>query len=130
MKEQKEFILCAAIWYNDGQEHTGQPKNIENGFVVSGRRHHNCYGVVKAILGDDKRKIGDIENSMSEEDYKLHQGFLTSADRYVGREEAWKIAKENGQIFYGLKVSDRDNEQLDKITGEQCKSILISENLY
>ena len=40
-----ERILCAAIWYNDGKKHVHQPINIETGFVICGRRHHNCIGI-------------------------------------------------------------------------------------
>jgi len=35
---EKEFILCAAIWINDGLKHNQQPENIEIGFVICGRR--------------------------------------------------------------------------------------------
>lgn len=63
---------------------------------------------------------------------KDFDGFLTSNNRYVGREEAWKIAKLNKQIIFGLKASDWDDEPLIKGLGfsERPKSILISENLY
>ncbi len=40
----KEYILSAANYYNDGKKHEHQPNNIEIGFVVCGRRHHNCIG--------------------------------------------------------------------------------------
>ena len=107
--EQPEFILCAAINYN--------------GNIVCGHRHGDCYEVLIALIGDiDTDKLPDRDS----------QGFLTSLNRYVGREEAWKIAKENKQIIYGLKASDRDNEEVEKWLGmtEKPKSILISENLY
>jgi hypothetical protein len=119
---QKEFILCAAIWYNTGDKHELQPYNIETGFVVAGRRHCDCYATVKALVGMDevkKLKMLNAERTMSLEDHRMHQGFLTSKNRYVDRKEAWKIAKENNQIKYGLEASDRGED-----------SILISENLY
>lgn len=120
--EQKEYIICAAIWYKDGIKHDGQPKNIETGFVIAGRRHHNCYATAKALAGIDeviKLKITNIENTMSKEDYRKHQGFITSLDRYVDRKEAFQIAKANNQIVFGLDASDNGED-----------SILISENLY
>lgn len=122
MKNNKEFILCAAVWYNDGQKHDHQPKNIEVGFVVTGRRHSNCYATVKAIAGMDeaiKLKVMNVEARMSPEDFKNSQGFITSLDRYVNRKEAWKIAKEMGQIQFGLEAYENRED-----------SILYSENLY
>lgn len=119
---KREFILCAAIWYNDGGKYEAQPKNIESGFVVCGRRHHNCYQTVAVIAGLDeaiKLKITNIENRMTKEDYRNSQGFITSLDRYVNRAEGYKIAKENNQIQFGATATEN---------GEN--SILISENLY
>ena len=109
MTKGKEFILCAAIDYN--------------GVIISGHRHGDCYEVLEALIGKiDSSKLPD----------RNKQGFLTSKNRYVGREEAWIIAKENNQIQYGLNVSNHDNDIL--IEGlqidEKPKSILISENLY
>lgn len=115
--EQKEFILCAAIWVNDKQKHEQQPKNIEIGYVICGRRHHNCYQTVKDLKGDVNTYFKTLD--MSEDDYRSHQGFITSFDRYVDRKEAWKIAMSNSQIQFGLKASENGDE-----------SILISENLY
>ena len=56
---------------------------------------------------------------MSDEEHRKHQGFITSLDRYVDRQEAWKIALANNQIVFGKDASDNDDD-----------SILISENLY
>lgn len=120
--KKPEFILCAAIWYKDGLKHDAQPVNIETGFVIAGRRHHNCYATVTAIAGLDeaiKLKITNIENTMSRQDYREHQGFITSEDRFVNRREGFKIAKANNQIQWGLNASDNGDD-----------SILISENLY
>lgn len=118
----REFIICAAVWYNDGIKHEGQPKNIDVGFVIAGRRHHNCYATASALAGIDEAirlKIVNIENRMTRDDYRKSQGFITSLDRYVDRKEAYKIAKQNNQIQYGDSPSDNGEE-----------SILISENLY
>ena len=83
------YILCAAIWFKDGQKHIHQPRNIDEGIVVCGRRHHNIYLTVADIL---------------KKDYKEHtfddgvQGFLTSDDRFVDRKEGGQIAFDAGQI--------------------------------
>lgn len=111
----KERILCAAIHFNDGNHHEGQPLNIETGFVVCGRRHHNCYAVLSAIaesIGLQERIRLVIDKADRD-----HQGFITSSDRFVLRPEALKIAKDNNQIFH--KMHDKAGD-----------GILISEDLY
>ena len=37
------YILCAAIWFKDGNKYEHQPKNVDSGIVVCERRHHNCF---------------------------------------------------------------------------------------
>ena len=105
-----EFIICAAIWYDDGEIYKDQPININTGFVVAGRRHYNCLETLKILNKTLDNKISENRNN---------QGFLTSLDRYVNRKEAWTIAKKNNQIQFGLMASDNGED-----------SILISENLY
>ena len=115
-----EFILCAAIWINDGLKHEAQPKNIESGFVVCGRRHHNCYQTIKSLTSKSpSERIGTLIQSMTEEEQRIHQGFITSLDRYVDRREGWDIAKANNQIQFGLIAC-----------GDVDDNILILENLY
>lgn len=116
----KEFIICAAIYINDGVIHEQQPENIKTGFVICGRRHNNCYQTIKSLTNFSANEvIGDLIKSLTREELREHQGFLTSLDRYVNRKEAWKIAKENNQIQFGLSASEDGDD-----------SILISENLY
>lgn len=118
--EAKEFILCAAIWINDGLKHEQQPENIETGFVVCGRRHNNCYQTIKSLINQNlNEKFGDLIRSGTTEELRKHQGFITSLDRYVDRKEGWNIAKANNQVQFGLAASENGDE-----------SILISENLY
>ena len=93
MKEDKpERILCAANHYDDGIEHDHKPRNIKTGFVVCGRRHHNCINIFAMIVGFP----------YTEEAHTLHrteeQGFITNLDRFVTREEAAEIALAAGQI--------------------------------
>ena len=84
--EKPEHIICAAIYVDDGKEHAHQPKNIYTGYVVCGRRHHNCYATIYLI--DDKEHV------------KPHiQGFLTSKDRFVNRQEAAEIAVASKQVW-------------------------------
>lgn len=80
-----EYVICAAIYWKDGIVHPHQPKNIESGFVICGRRHHNCF-------------IAKIMSEFSEADGKSVQGFLTSKDRFIDRKEAGQLAFEAKQI--------------------------------
>lgn len=49
-----EYILCAAIWYDDGKEYPHQPVNIKEGYVWCGRRHHNIINLRGRLLNPDK----------------------------------------------------------------------------
>jgi hypothetical protein len=104
-----EKILCAAIHVKDGEQHVHQPKNIESGFVIAGRRHHNCYYTLSLMNPEYNKLMVGREG----------QGFITNKDRYVDRREGWEIALASGQIVYGLEASYNNDE-----------SVLISENLY
>lgn len=92
---EKEFILCASLNFK--------------GNIICGHRHSDCYAILKDVV-----KVKDEDMPQRE-----NQGFLTSLNRYVDRKEAWKIAKENNQIKWGLEVSENGED-----------SQLISENLY
>lgn len=91
----KETIICSAIYFNDGQVHDDQPQNIKVGFVVSGRRHNNCYATIKAIKGNEYESY---LNSFTDD--VNSQGFITSLNRYLNRTEAFTIAKEAKQLLY------------------------------
>lgn len=96
----KEYILCAAIHYKDNIKREHQPKNIETGVVVCGRRHSNCF-ITLFMISDEKNF--NNENST--------QGFLTSEDRFVDRKIGMHIALRVGQI-------------------KKKQNTLISEDLY
>ena len=86
IKPIKEYLLCSAIHYNDEKVHEHQPRNINSGFVICGRRHHNCL------------IVGKIFNARYIKDYHNTQGFLTNLDRFVDREEGQKVALGSGQL--------------------------------
>lgn len=114
MEENKEYILCAAVWYKDLPmkkpeilEHRGfRPYNVDRGVVVSGWRHMNCIYQMVAITG-----LRSIESEAGEE----VQGFLTNKNRFVDREEGYRIAESAGQL------NDRSRGG---------STILYSEDLY
>jgi len=85
----KEYIICSAIYFNDEKYHVHQPKNIDIGFVVCGRRHHNCYATFKAMGLEKPDRIERMDEI---------QGFLTNLDRFVDRIEGGEIAYKSGQI--------------------------------
>ena len=89
LEEVPEYLLCSAIWFDDGiDNYVHQPLNIKTGYVVCGRRHHNCFTTVAMLQGIRKER-----NTKDEV-----QGFLTNKDRFVDREEAAQIALVSGQI--------------------------------
>lgn len=103
-----EYILCAAVWHDDGKKYQHQPKNVESGLVVCGRRHHNCFYTIFHLLGNEDKATKKFAGAT--------QGFVTSEDRFVTRAEAYHVAKAAGQLKHD--AHDRDN------------LILISEDLY
>lgn len=92
---KKEFILCAANYYNDGSKETHTVNNIEEGFVICGRRHHNCIAIFAKMYGFP----------YSEEAHKIHrteiQGFITNTNKFVTRLQALAIAGNANQIITG-----------------------------
>ena len=86
------FIICAAIWYNDGKERPNLPRNIKTGIVVGGWRHGNCVTMLKEMFPERDYIINNKDGK------KTIQGFLTNKGMFVDREEAGKIAFEARQI--------------------------------
>jgi len=81
---KKEFIICSAVDYND--------------IIVCGRRHGDCNDTIRNLA---------FVFSIPDRD---KQGFMTSAGRFVSRKEAFKIAKENNQIWHTLHDGLDDKE--------------------
>lgn len=79
------FILCAAIWVDNGIKYSHPILNKPTGLVIGSWRHHNCIG----ILYGSKIKL---KNNL------VIQGFITSDSKFVDRKEAGQIAFEAGQI--------------------------------
>lgn len=79
-----EYILCAAIHFQDGLKYEHQPLNVTNGIVICGRKHCDIFVVTKS---EGSRK-GQLQV----------QGFVTNKNRFVDRQEAKIIAFNAGQI--------------------------------
>jgi hypothetical protein len=106
-ENQPEYIICAAIWFKDGKFREHQPRNVDSGFVICGRRHHNCFTTASLLY----KNMDDALLNYSEVKGTAEQGFLTSKDRFVNRDEAAEIAYSQNQTF-------------------ERKKILFSEDLY
>ena len=100
--KDKEYILCAAVWYlelpmvkGDILNNRGfRPYNVDKGIVFSGWRHGNCIYQMVAVTG--------LRSCPSESGPEV-QGFLTNKNRFVDREEAAQIAFDAGQTETLLK---------------------------
>lgn len=105
-----ERIICAAVWYKeipikkDIPFESTNPKNCPTGLVFCWHRHGQCIHTKCAVTGLRNCESGDNE-----------QGFLTSKNRFVGREEALIIALRENQVI-----------DIDEIRGDK----LYSEDLY
>ena len=103
----KEYILCAAIWYKDLENEIKQslPINCESGIVILGHRHGQCIQTLLALKG--LRTVTYTPDGAGHHT----QGFLTSKNRFVNRKEAAQIAFDMGQT-------------------KDLKGLLFSEDLY
>lgn len=97
MGSSKEYILCAAVHFDDGVLRTHHAQ-YGTGVLACGYRHHNCFALrPKGFEG------------------KETQGFLTSRDRFVDRKEAKRIATAAGQLISreeGLSFTSLYSEDL------------------
>jgi len=103
----KEYIICSAIWFDDGKAYVHQPTNIETGFVMCGMRHHNVFTTISIL-----QEIIDGHSTLDL--FEKKQGFLTNKNRFVDRTEAKEIALKADQI----------------IDLKKLKSMLFSEDIY
>lgn len=103
--ESQERILCAAIWYDDGNTYMFQPVNIKSGIVVSGLRHPHCKTILRSWLYPNWQTDSLQDQLKIEINSKEVQGFITSSQRFVDRKEAAKIFVSGGNK---LKYSTND----------------------
>jgi hypothetical protein len=87
------YILCAAIWYKNiplvKVFDNVLPVNCDRGIVFCGHRHPHCMYSMVSITG---------KRSTTPEVGEYVQGFLTSDNRFVDRQEAATIAWDANQI--------------------------------
>lgn len=120
----KEYILCAAIWYQDGTEAPRGfiAQNIDSGVVIGQWRHGNCINIRATNPIWNKKTLsergkGDVPMRVSEEtpdiEYDYVDGFLTSKGRFVDRWQAAKIAMDCGQLSAEIAVRNYDRSDDD-----------------
>lgn len=97
-KMEKEYIICSAVHFKLEDIFEHQPKNIASGFVVCGRRHHNCYNVL-ANIGKALELEERVRIIISKGEIRECQGFLTNTDRFVDRKEGAVIAHNANQLL-------------------------------
>jgi len=76
----------------------------------------NLYAVAPPARHADVIRYMVTQGSKSEEAFDAEQGFITNTGRFVNREEAYVIAKENGQFI---------RPEIDHVPGA-----LFSENVW
>lgn len=104
MKE-KEYILCAAIWYKELPSMKFLPTNVDKGVVVCGHRHPHCINTMSTL--GKLRTVTFAADGVGEHE----QGFLTNLNRFVDR-------KEGGEIAFAANQT------------KTLKKFLFSEDLY
>ena len=97
---KREYIMCAANYYDDGLDHLYQPFNIDKGFIIAGWRHGNCGNSYMAA----NKQATKWDNCI--------QGFLTNKNRFLNRAEALELVKENGQLTKPIIGGELTSEDL------------------
>ncbi len=97
-----EYVLCAAYWLKDFTANSKDeaylrrrgtmPYNTDCGIVIPSWRHFNCIALTNILTG-----------SASIDKWDYEDGFITSAYRFVDREEAGRIAFKAGQTEKHIK---------------------------
>ena len=103
-EDRAERVLCAALHIDDGKPRVHQP--TETGIVFCGHRHNSIFSHPSYEDDGTTRVEG-----------RRYQGFLTSKNRFIGREEARAIALDMGQAGGPLVTTEKPDE-------------LYSEDLY
>ena len=96
-------IVCAANYYKSDI--------INEEFLIVGPRHYD-------LTMREQLKYRYDPDALNDNDFKIIQGFIDQFGDFHDRQEAWKIAKANGQIYRRV-CGDDDGD-----------GTLYSENLY
>ena len=83
---ETEYVMCAANYHDDGEDHLYQPYNIDKGFIIGGWRHP-CIG--NSYMAANKNATNY---------HGAIQGFLTTKNRFLTRAETLELVIETGQL--------------------------------
>lgn len=92
---EREYIMCAAVYINDGIDYIFKPYNIDKGYVVSGWRHACIWETLKITTNKVQHQFGKHGEEWAD-------GFLTNKNRFLTRKEGLELVKENGQLTKSL----------------------------
>lgn len=95
-----EYVMCAANYYDDGNDHFMQPYNIDKGFIIGGWRHPSAG---HSYLG------ANLEAPHWD---RCIQGFLTTKNRFLTRAEALELVLSTKQLDKPLIGSELTSEDL------------------
>lgn len=114
----KEFIICSAILIRDGKIHKEQPIGVDLGFVVTGRRHGDCYKTIANVCG-----VNDFNDTpFALMTTAADMGFITNTNKFLNRKQAMIVAYKANQLLM---------PQLhDHKTEDDPMFILTSEDLF
>ena len=131
----KEYILCAAIWYQDGTEAPRGfiAQNIDSGVVIGQYRHGNVINVRATNPLWNAKKLQQrhdcdrSEGHLTEDGPDLLMphvdGFITSQGNFVDRWQAAKIAMDCGQLSESVAIRNYDRTEEDISDEEVMNSI-------
>jgi|GEM_PF-2434206 len=100
----KEIVICSAVYMPEVKNKDGSLR------IIRGHRHHNCFETFRYFL-----ESGQITEEQWS-NHPDHQGFITSRNRYVTREEGRLL-----QDLAGIESVDPDGYR---------PGTLFSEDLY
>lgn len=126
----KEYIICAAVWYQDGTEAPRGfiAQNINTGVVIGQWRHGNCINVRSTNPLWNAKKLaerkGEVPMFNKYEDtleyFQYVDGFLTSEGRFVDRWQGMQVAYEAGQV--DEKRAKKKDYNGEKYTSEEFQN--------
>lgn len=87
MDEERERIICSAIWIRNGKRYAHQPNNVTLGIVIAGLRHAHIMVT-----------MSEMELTTPELIASGTMGFITSNYNFLGRKEAMYMAVKTGQV--------------------------------
>jgi hypothetical protein len=102
---EREYIIAAAVYINDGNDYLFKPYNIDKGYVLSGWRHACIWETLKATTGKVQHEFGKMNVDWID-------GFLTNKNRFLNRKESFDLVSKNEQLTKPLIGSELTSEDL------------------